>query len=115
MKTLIVVLVSAVSLSAFSAFAGCCGDAPKAACPITLAAAADVQKDAAAAPAGKAQTICPVMGEPINKEVFVDYDGKRVYFCCKMCQAKFKEDPAKYLHKLSQDGVTLEDAPAAPK
>ncbi len=50
------------------------------------------------------QTICPVMGNPINKDIFVEYKGKKVYFCCPGCDKIFKEDPEKYLAKLPQFG-----------
>lgn len=50
------------------------------------------------------QTKCPVMGGDINKEVYVDHKGLRVYFCCEACIAKFKEDPEKYLTKLKEMG-----------
>ncbi len=66
----------------------------------------------------KAQTTCPVMGGKINKAIFVDHGGKRVYLCCKGCIAEFGKDPAKYVKKLEDQGVTLEKAPAkaeAPK
>ena len=61
----------------------------------------------------KHQTICPVEGGRINKKIFVDYEGKRVYFCCNDCPPVFKKDPAKYISKLEKAGVTLDDAPAA--
>jgi nitroreductase/YHS domain-containing protein len=48
------------------------------------------------------QTTCPVMGGPINKDIFVEYQGKKVYFCCKDCPEVFKADPAKYIAKLPQ-------------
>ncbi len=48
------------------------------------------------------QTLCPVMGNPINKEIFVEYKGKKVYFCCDGCDDMFLEDPAKYIDKLPQ-------------
>ncbi|MHC4760307.1 MAG: YHS domain-containing protein [Planctomycetota bacterium] len=48
------------------------------------------------------QTLCPVMGNPINKEVFIEYKGKKVYFCCPGCDEKFTADPEKYLGKLPQ-------------
>ena len=48
----------------------------------------------------KSQTICPVMGGDIDKTVFADHKGKRVYFCCKMCIAKFEKEPEKYMKKL---------------
>ena len=56
----------------------------------------------AVAAAGE-QTICPVMaGNPIDKNVFVEYKGKKVYFCCTQCKAQFEKNPEKYLPKLPQ-------------
>jgi YHS domain-containing protein len=34
--------------------------------------------------------------------VFVEYKGKKVYFCCADCKAKFEADPEKYIAKLPQ-------------
>jgi len=49
------------------------------------------------------QTTCPVMeGNPIDKAIFVEYKGKKVYFCCQGCPEKFLADPAKYIAKLPQ-------------
>lgn len=49
------------------------------------------------------QKTCPIMeGNPIDKNVFVEYKGKKVYFCCKACPAKFLADPEKYISKLPQ-------------
>jgi len=48
------------------------------------------------------QTICPVMEAPINKNIFTEYQGKKVYFCCPECKEKFIADPQKYLPKLPQ-------------
>lgn len=63
----------------------------------TAKAAADQAKEAAGE-----QTVCPVMGGPINKDIFVEYEGKKVYFCCPSCKGEFEKDPAKYLSKLPQ-------------
>jgi YHS domain-containing protein len=48
------------------------------------------------------QTICPIMGGPINKDVFAEYKGKKVYFCCAGCEQEFNADPEKYVAKLPQ-------------
>jgi len=49
------------------------------------------------------QTTCPIMvGQPINKAIFAEYKGKKVYFCCAGCDTKFKADPEKYIAKLPQ-------------
>lgn len=58
------------------------------------------------------QTKCPVMGGAVNTNLYMDADGKRVYFCCKGCPAEFKKAPAKFISKLEKEGVTLEKAPA---
>jgi YHS domain-containing protein len=60
--------------------------------------------------ASKAQTTCPVMKGGINKEKFVDYNGKRIYVCCDQCIDEVKKDPAKYVKMLEDEGVVLEKA-----
>ena len=59
----------------------------------------------------KAQETCPLMGGKINKNIYVDHGGKRVYFCCQGCVAPFKKDPDKYVKKLESEGVELEKVP----
>jgi len=48
------------------------------------------------------QTTCPVMGGPINKAIFAEYKGKKVYFCCDPCKEKFEAAPEQYVAKLPQ-------------
>jgi YHS domain-containing protein len=48
-------------------------------------------------------TTCPVSGEKLGgmgAPVSIDYQGKKVAFCCDSCIAKFQKDPSKYLAKL---------------
>lgn len=52
----------------------------------------------------KSQTVCPIMGGKINKEVFVDVAGYRIYACCPSCLAKIKADPAKAVATLKAKG-----------
>jgi YHS domain-containing protein len=61
----------------------------------------------------KSQEICPVMGGKIDKSVYADHDGKRVYFCCPGCIATFEAEPAKFIAKAEKDGVELDKTPAA--
>ncbi len=65
---------------------------------------AAMTEQAAATPVAAAveQTTCPVMGGAIDKAVFVEYQGKKVYFCCPACKPKFEAEPAKYVAKLPQ-------------
>ena len=48
------------------------------------------------------QKTCPVMEGPINKEIYTEYKGKKVYFCCAGCKDKFEKEPDKYIPKLPQ-------------
>lgn len=48
------------------------------------------------------QKNCPVMDGPINKDLFTEYQGKKVYFCCASCKEAFEKEPEKYLSKLPQ-------------
>ena len=48
------------------------------------------------------QKTCPVMGNPINKELYTVHKGQKVYFCCAGCKPKFEADPEKYVTKLPQ-------------
>jgi Cu(I)/Ag(I) efflux system membrane fusion protein len=67
----------------------------------TLAQPAAATTPAATEPATLQKT-CPVMGGPINPDIFTEYQGQKVYFCCKGCDQKFRENPEKYLSKLPQ-------------
>jgi len=66
----------------------------------------------------KTQITCPVMREHImpcgiDKEVYADYRGKRIYFCSEGCHEKFKKDPEKYIKILEDEGVTLKEVPGS--
>ena len=52
----------------------------------------------------KPQTFCPVMGGPIDTTIYVDYNGMRIYFCCKGCIYNFKLTPNLYLKTLKRYG-----------
>jgi YHS domain-containing protein len=63
----------------------------------------------------KPQTVCPVLGGNINKQVYMDYQGKRIYFCCQGCDAEFRKNPEKYMKKIQEQGITLEKCPEPKK
>lgn len=80
-----------------------------AAAPAKAAKPAEANKPAAApakakeaAVAAIEQTTCPVLAAPIDKNVFTEYKGKKVYFCCADCKKAFELDPEKYVSKLPQ-------------
>lgn len=51
------------------------------------------------------QKICPVRGESIAPAVSTDYNGRRIYFCCKGCIEQFEKDPSRFLGKLGENSV----------
>jgi len=59
----------------------------------------------------KDQTTCPVMGGLVNKNIYADYQGNRVYFCCPPCLKEFKKDPEKYVKKMKEQGIALAKSP----
>jgi YHS domain-containing protein len=61
------------------------------------------------------QEKCPIMGGAINKSVYTDYNGKRIYFCCTGCPATFLKEPDKYIQQMESAGIELEKAPAVPE
>jgi len=60
----------------------------------------------------KIQTTCPILGGAIDRRLYVDYKGYRIYFCCKGCPEQFMENPEKYMKIIRESGVTLEKAPS---
>jgi YHS domain-containing protein len=63
-----------------------------------------------AAEGSKAQTHCPIEGGKIDKDVFVDVDGKRVYFCCPGCDTEFLKAGSANVKKMEKDGIKLATA-----
>jgi YHS domain-containing protein len=61
------------------------------------------------------QTKCPVSGKAIDPEHFVEFKGKKVYFCCPNCPAAFEKDPEKFMAKLPQFAKSEGKKPKAKK
>jgi YHS domain-containing protein len=70
--------------------------------PMMPPASANSVSQAESADSATEQTLCPVLNNPIDKNVFVVYQGKKVYFCCAACKGPFEKNPEKYLSKLPQ-------------
>lgn len=49
-------------------------------------------------------TVCPVSGEDVDKDITYEFEGKTYALCCKGCVKKFKKDPQGYISALSEDG-----------
>ena len=76
----------------------------------SLAFAADTAKDEKPI---KPQTTCPVMGGKINKKLYVDHGGKRIYVCCAGCLKPLKKAAKEHIAKLEAKGITLDKTPPA--
>ncbi len=66
---------------------------------------------AAEAEKGAPQSKCPVMGSNIDRNVYQDYKGWRVYFCCSGCIAAFNQQPEMFIKKMADQGIILEKSP----
>jgi hypothetical protein len=60
---------------------------------------------------GKAQTTCPVMGGPVNRALYTEVEGYRIYVCCRGCLAAVQADPAGYIARMRAAGVEPEPVP----
>ncbi len=49
----------------------------------------------------RVQITCPVSGDTVDRKVFVERDGDKVYFCCSACVTKFEGDSKKYAANLA--------------
>jgi YHS domain-containing protein len=58
--------------------------------------------------AKKPQTTCPITGEAIMKDVFIDFQGQRIYFCCAGCEKQLLADPEKYFKIFAEQNILLE-------
>ena len=57
---------------------------------------------------GDRQSVCPVMGGQVDKSIFVDYAGRRIYLCCPACVEVFKRDPERYAGGVQEKEGPLE-------
>ena len=58
------------------------------------------------------QTRCPMTGERIDKSIYVDARGKRIYACCPGCKKGIAANPEKAIAKIAAKGET--PAPLVP-
>ncbi len=56
---------------------------------------------------------CPVMGGEPQPDVYVDYKGYRIFFCCAGCPEEFEKDPETYMKKLREEGAIPAETPTA--
>jgi len=62
------------------------------------------------APTLVAQTTCPISGEELeDHDAYIDYEGHRIYTCCKKCAKKVAKKPEQIALAMYQKGVALEN------
>ena len=77
----------------------------------TAALSATDKPDAAACPAANCPAancdalVCPVSGGKINKEVWAEHNGGKVYLRCGSCKAEFLKTPDKFATKANHQMV----------
>jgi YHS domain-containing protein len=65
---------------------------------------------------GSLQKTCFIMkGNPVNPEIYADYKGHRIYFCCNDCLAAFKADPERYYQEMLKAKMPMEKTPQPQK
>jgi hypothetical protein len=42
----------------------------------------------------KPNILCPVSGEAVKKDKVLEFEGRKVYFCCDSCVSKYKKEHA---------------------
>ena len=58
----------------------------------------------------RAQTNCPITGDVLeDRDAYIDYEGHRIFVCCKKCVKKANAAPEKVAHAMYMDGVQLEN------
>lgn len=49
----------------------------------------------------RVQVSCPLTGKPIDKTMFTEKGGEKVYFCCAGCKGKYEKNPSKFAGKVA--------------
>lgn len=55
------------------------------------------------------QSTCPITGKPVDKNLYADYEGHRIYFSAKDCAATFAEFPDRWLYEMYAKGQRPEN------
>jgi uncharacterized membrane protein/YHS domain-containing protein len=54
------------------------------------------------------QKMCLIMPEePVDSEIFSEYDGHKIQFCCKKCRRQFDREPQAWVSKISDAEVNM--------
>lgn len=107
MKAVVMTGMVLAGLLALGTAADACSGCAAHAAPKAEAAEKPVEQEAEKAEL-KTQETCPIMNSRINKDLYVDHDGQRIYVCCNGCRAAVARDPEAALAKLAELGERAE-------
>jgi YHS domain-containing protein len=65
-----------------------------------------------ARPPSQRQTVDIMSGNPVKSNIYSDYKGKRVYFCCEESKRRFELDSEAWMKRAEELGMVLQDAPS---
>jgi len=57
------------------------------------------------------QTHCPIMGGAINRELYHDHDGQRIYVCCAGCLEEVRQRSDEIITEQRRQGIVFESVP----
>ncbi len=66
------------------------------------------------APATRLQTHCPVMNLPIDRSLYHDHAGLRIYVCCPGCLDEVRERTGEIIAEHAAKGIVFERTPEEP-
>jgi hypothetical protein len=113
-QIVLICLVAPALMWTVSSVAAAAQGAPAIASDLPGAVAAETAGDAGKV-GEKPQTKCPIRGGAINRKLFADVEGYRIYVCCSPCLAKVRADPQAAIAKIRANGEEPEQLPAAPQ
>ena len=61
---------------------------------------------------GQPQTVDVISGKPVNRMVYTDYDGERLYFCCDESKKAVQKNAQWYLQQIREKGIVLDRVPS---
>ncbi len=70
----------------------------------------EVEKVKDVSPSSQTQVTCPISGKAVDPNACTIHLGKCIYFCSKACAEDFAKEPEKYLKKLEEEGMVMNDA-----
>lgn len=55
----------------------------------------------------RTQRACPITGKPIDKDLYVEQDNKRIHVCCTDCLNAVRSSFPAYAEQLESQGIDL--------